>query len=383
MAHEAGPSRRGSRDDFEVVRRGDVSVGKENGRWKMWTTREASRSGTWRSGAVAFEPIPPVMKELFQGFLGILEQEGLLDSGGEHAERQGRDHGNGAEPDGTLMSVEILEVGESPGGVEKAVVSVATCLAQQDVIGFVLGEDIEDDLGAPLDLSGGLGLAEIISIHHETGLGGVPEVMLQQVRAPERLVQVLEELLGREKVLEPGWIQRLLGIETQHKPVIVGGGDGIASDAVGQPEGDDAREGIVGGAADEGVKEIMASGVGVGGCGGRGLRRRRRGGWAFGRAARKHDGGHDELRGMGGYGGIGGVLGSRSFGGTWGGNDRGEGIEEGGIRDEQLLDEEEISGGDFADALLHGVDAVDDGGVVLAAVEAGGDPRAEIRGGIR
>lgn len=202
--------------------------------------------------------VPPVVVEAFEGFAGIFDEEGFADAGGVHAEGKRRDARDGPEADGEAAGGQVAEVGEGAGLIKEGVGGVASGFAEEDVIGLVLDEHIEDHLGAPLELAGALLLTEVVPIDHEPGLGGIPEVVLQEVGPAEDLFQIGFEAIGRQEASDLVGGELAVRTDGQDEAVVIGGGDGIAHAESAEAESDDAGEGVVGGASDERVEEVVA-----------------------------------------------------------------------------------------------------------------------------
>ena len=81
-----------------------------------------------------------------------------------------------------------LEVGVGAVEVEVGVDGVAAGLAQENVFGLVLVEDVEDDFGGPLEFADGFLFAKEVAIDHQAGLGGVAEMVFEKVGAREGFV---------------------------------------------------------------------------------------------------------------------------------------------------------------------------------------------------
>ncbi len=270
------------------------------------------------------------MEKAFGHFARVFDHERFLDLRDKQSERQRWHAIYGTQTKGLVahLAQKTLGVLKVDVGMDR----VAAGFAKEDVIGFVLLEDVEDDFGGPLDLAERFLFPEEVAVNHHAGLRGVAEVNLEQIRTGEGFVEVVGETVFSEEQREFLFGKDLLGPDGKNEAVVVGGGDGVAAAQATQAERNDAGERLVAGAADERVEEIMSMAAG-----------RQR---AFGRAA---------LLGSGNSGSL-------QFAG------------DGFALVEEFLDEKKIRGGDLGYLRLSEVHPGNDTRVDLAAVESISDP---------
>ena len=85
------------------------------------------------------------MVEAFQGFLRVFYQKRFTNSGREHGERQGRNMWDLSHSYVSAAAMELLKKRHRSLCVQEAVECVPSRLAHEDVVRFMIREDIEQD----------------------------------------------------------------------------------------------------------------------------------------------------------------------------------------------------------------------------------------------
>ena len=134
---------------------------------------------------------------------------------------------------------------------------IATGFTQEDVVGLVLLEDVENDLGAPLDFAERFLFSEKVAVNHHAGLGGIAKMIFEEVGSGECLVEIIGETSWIEQERQFGFGEDLLGPDSENEPVIVGRGDSVASTEAAETECQNAGERFIPGASYEAVKKIV------------------------------------------------------------------------------------------------------------------------------
>lgn len=149
----------------------------------------------------------------------------------------------------------LVEEGDGAVEIEEGVFGLVHGLLEEGMIGLVFGEHLVEQVGAPADLADGAFAAGDVARDHQSGLGDAGELPLHELGIDEGGVEDLPGPLGGEELAPFGDAEILEAAQGEEKAVVVEGDECVAADRVLESFHEDAREGVVGAAADEAVEE--------------------------------------------------------------------------------------------------------------------------------
>src|SRR4030095_1090362 len=150
-----------------------------------------------------------------------------------------------------------IEKGISLLRIEKNLAGLAVRFFQQRMIRLMCFQDAKNCFRAPMHLPACALLTRVIARYHQTGLGDSTELPFHQLRTTQSQAEVFFRAFAFEA--EPPVFQRKFLELSQRKQEtrVIDGDKRISAAPILHPTGYDARQGIVGAAADEGMEKIM------------------------------------------------------------------------------------------------------------------------------
>ena len=189
------------------------------------------------------------MIKALEGGLGVFECHGFFDTAGVEAKGKGADAGERDEVDGKGGGG--VEKGEGGREVEETGGGFGVGFGEDRVVGFVTAQDVEENLRTPLQGTGAaLGTADAPG-NEQAGLGDTAKLPFDELAVGEGLGEVgLGSRSGEEGADGFGGSEGLKRAEGEEEAVVIEGDEGVAAQGAADAQGDDAGEGVVGGASD-------------------------------------------------------------------------------------------------------------------------------------